>query len=225
MEHEHVTGLEYQARVRRTNVIGVAAGLATLGAGMVVVRHGTVSAVEESAFSFVNSWPGWLYAVAWPLQQLGNLLLGPAVVVAALLFRKYRLAVAAVVATVLKLASERIVKTFVTRERPGTSIGPDIVTRGDVSRSGESFVSGHAVLVAALATVVTPYLPGRWKALPWVLVGAVMLGRVYVGAHNPLDVICGAALGIAIGCVVNLALPAADQGRRSAHEHATDARI
>ena len=31
-----------------------------------------------------------------------------------------------------------------------------------------------------------------------------MVGRVYVGAHNPLDVVCGAALGIAIAGVVNL---------------------
>ena len=51
---------------------------------------------------------------------------------------------------------------------------------------------------------MTPYLPGRWKLVPWVLVVAVMVGRVYVGAHNPLDVVCGAALGVAIAGVVNL---------------------
>ena len=28
---------------------------------------------------------------------------------------------------------------------------------------GESFVSGHAVLVAAIACLVVPYLRGRWK--------------------------------------------------------------
>ena len=31
-----------------------------------------------------------------------------------------------------------------------------------------------------------------------------MVGRVYVGAHNPLDVVCGAALGVAIAGAVNL---------------------
>ena len=40
--------------------------------------------------------------------------------------------------------------------------------------------------------------------VPWVLVGLVMVGRVYVGAHNPLDVVCGAALGVAIGSGLNL---------------------
>ena len=99
----------------------------------------------------------------------------------------------------LKLLLERAVKAAVTRERPGTSIGSDIEVRGDVSISGESFVSGHAVLVVALAMLVAPYLRGRWRYLPWVAVALVLVTRVYVGAHNPLDVICGAALGFAIG--------------------------
>jgi undecaprenyl-diphosphatase len=135
---------------------------------------------------------------------------GPLVAVAALVARRPRLAIAAVLATVLKLVTERAVKAVVTRERPGTSIAPDIEVRGDVHLSGASFVSGHAALVAALAGVLTPYLPGRWKALPWAAVVAVMVGRVYVGAHNPLDVICGAALGVAIGSCLNLivAVPA-----------------
>lgn len=98
-----------------------------------------------------------------------------------------------------------MVKAIVTRTRPGTSIGPDVHLRGDVSIGGESFVSGHAVLVTAIAGVVAPYLPGRSKVLPWGIVALVMVTRVYVGAHNPLDVICGAGLGLAIAGCLNLA--------------------
>ena len=77
-----------------------------------------------------------------------------------------------------------------------------------MSTAGESFVSGHGILVAALAGVITPYLPARWRPVPWAVVGLVMLARVYVGAHNPLDVVCGAALGIAIAAVINIGLAA-----------------
>ena len=49
------------------------------------------------------------------------------------------------------------------------------------------------------------------------LVALVMFGRIYVGAHNPLDVVCGAALGVAIASAINLvlAVPAADSATPS----------
>jgi glycosyltransferase 2 family protein len=186
--------------------IAVAGGLGVLGAGLVVVRDGTVPRLERSVFRAINDLPEWLYPLIWPFQQVGVLAIGPAVAIVALVLRRYRLAAAAVLATVLKLVTERLVKMIVSRQRPGTSIGDDIEMRGDVSAAGESFVSGHAVLVASLATLVTPYLPGRWRFVPWALVAGVLLGRVYVGAHNPLDVVCGAGLGVAIGGALILVL-------------------
>ena len=191
---------------RRIDAWGVAGGLAVLVAGMVVVRHGTVSASERDVFTAVNDLPDGLYPVAWPFEQAGNAVVGPLVALVAWGLHRRRLALAVVAATLAKLVLERVVKVVVTRERPGTSIGPDVHLRGEVPPDGESFVSGHAVLVAALACLVTPYLAGRWKAVPWALLALVLVARVYVGAHNPLDVVCGAALGIAIGSGVNLGL-------------------
>jgi undecaprenyl-diphosphatase len=193
---------------RRDGLAIIGAGLAVLVIGAVIARDGEVPGWEESIFRAVNDLPEAIYPVLWPFQQLGALVVGPVLAVIALVLRKYWLALALLVATILKLVTERAVKVFVTRERPGTSIGPDIHTRGDVSLSGESFVSGHAVLVAAIAGVLTPYLPPRWKPVPWVLVGLVMITRVYVGAHNPLDVVCGVALGVAIAAAINLGVDA-----------------
>lgn len=198
-------GSPTSARTNR-DASALVAGLAVLALGMVAVRHGRVSSAEKWTFHRINDLPGWLYGAAWPLQQIGALAVGLIVAIVALVMHRRRLAIAALLVTVLKLVSERGVKAIVSRERPGTSIGADVNLRGDVPPAGESFVSGHAVLVAGLAGVIAPFLPGRWRLVPWAVVLGVMIGRVYVGAHNPLDVVCGAALGVAIAAIVRLAL-------------------
>lgn len=198
--------------VRRPgDAVAVAGGLAVVAGGMLVVRSGHVPGWERSTFDAMNGLPDTLYGPLWPFQQIGNVVVGPVLALAALAWRRYRLAAALLVATVLKLGGERLVKALVSRQRPGTSIGRGVELRGDVHATGESFVSGHAVMVAAVACLVVPYLPRPWRPVPWVLVGLVMVARVYVGAHNPLDVMCGAALGVAIGSLLNLvfAVPAA----------------
>jgi len=110
---------------------------------------------------------------------------------------------------VLKLVVERIIRDRLTadldRQRPGTSQA-NAVLRGRVPVEGHSFPSGHVILVAALAAIVTPMLPRRWSALPWAAVGLVAFGRVYVGAHNPLDVTAGCGVGLTVGALLDFAL-------------------
>ena len=72
----------------------------------------------------INGLPGALYPVLWPFQQLGVLVVGPIAALVAACFRRFRLALLLLVATVAKLVLERVVKAIVTRARPATSIGP-----------------------------------------------------------------------------------------------------
>jgi membrane-associated phospholipid phosphatase len=46
----------------------------------------------------------------------------------------------------------------------------------------------------------------------------VMFARVYVGAHNPLDVVCGVALGVVLGALINLVLGAPRRSRVAQQE-------
>jgi predicted Ser/Thr protein kinase len=62
------------------------------------------------------------------------------------------------------------------------------------------------VVVLALATVASPYLPRRSRRIAWGLAITVCLARMYVGAHLPLDVVGGAALGWMAGALVHLVL-------------------
>ncbi|MPZ71257.1 MAG: phosphatase PAP2 family protein, partial [Actinobacteria bacterium] len=74
--------------------------------------------------------------------------------------------------------------------------------------SGLGFVSGHAAVATALATVIAAYTGPALTITVAVLAATVALARIYVGAHLPLDVIGGAALGWAIGSLIHfLVLP------------------
>jgi membrane-associated phospholipid phosphatase len=79
------------------------------------------------------------------------------------------------------------------------------VIRGAAAH-GRGFVSGHAAVVTALLAVAWPALGRRGRIVASALVAAVCLARVHVGAHLPLDVVGGAALGLAVGGVVRLVL-------------------
>ena len=60
-----------------------------------------------------------------------------------------------------------------------------------------SFPSGHATASFACATVLAFHAP-RAAPVFFILAAAIAWSRVYVGVHYPLDVLGGAALGVAI---------------------------
>jgi membrane-associated phospholipid phosphatase len=104
----------------------------------------------------------------------------------------------------LKLGLERAIKLVVERERPGTTV-PDAILRG-VNPAGLSFTSGHAIITFAIAGLLALVLPRRWGIVAFVLATCNAIARVYLGAHNPLDVVGGAAVGLAIAAVLDLLL-------------------
>jgi undecaprenyl-diphosphatase len=192
----------------QAHLVVAVVGLLIVTVCAVIVRDGTVGSAERDVFHGINDLPEWLYRVFWPFQQFGNILIALVLgVVVAALLRQWWVAGAVVIAVVLKLVLERVVKEIVQRSRPGTSIG-DITMRGDVSAGGLSFVSGHAVIVTAVAGLLTPILPRRWKWVPWVFVAGNGMARIYVGAHNPLDIIGGIGVGLVIAGVLNALLVA-----------------
>ena len=131
----------------------------------------------------------------------------------ALVLRRWRLAAAAALVTVLKLLIERGVWKLVFRERPAIT-EPNAIVRGSTATTGASFVSGHVILSTGLAWAITPYLRGWWRLAPWVVVGLIAFARIYLGAHNPLDVVGGLALGFVAGGAANLIVGVPVHARR-----------
>jgi membrane-associated phospholipid phosphatase len=118
---------------------------------------------------------------------------------------KWRLVVAALLVYPLKLIVEKaVLKQIVYRPRPGAS-EPDAILR-HVPAHGPSFPSGHAIVAFALAGIVAPYLSRRWTIAAYVAALAVAFSRIYLAAHNPIDVVAGAAAGLVIAAGLNLVL-------------------
>jgi membrane-associated phospholipid phosphatase len=113
-----------------------------------------------------------------------------------------RLARELVVSGTLAWLAAKAARLMVHRGRPSALLA-GVLIRG-AKASGLGFASGHAAVAAALATAVAPYLGRRARRLVWCAVGIVGIARVYVGAHFPLDVVGGTALGWAIGSGVHL---------------------
>ena len=164
----------------------------------------TVPAVEVDAFRLVNDLPDALRFFFEPAMELGTFFAVLAVVVIALAARRPWAALSAGVSAAAGSLAAHVMRQVVQRDRP-LDLLTHVVVRGH-RITGYGYPSGHTATAAALVAGLAPHLPRPARRAAWVAVAFVGLARIYVGAHLPLDVVGGFALGSAIGAVVNLAI-------------------
>jgi undecaprenyl-diphosphatase len=110
------------------------------------------------------------------------------------------------------VAVDLVLKPSIARSRPFQSVLDARVV--GARPATYAFPSGHAASAVAGAFVTTIMLP-RMRGVLWALAVLIALSRIYVGVHYPLDVVVGAALGLAIGVLVT--------GGRAWYIHASSA--
>lgn len=92
--------------------------------------------------------------------------------------------------------SNLCIKTLVARARPFETI-PQLSTIISPPKSF-SFPSGHACSSFAVAHTIFLARKKNWEWSLYILASLISISRVYVGVHYLSDVLCGAALGMAM---------------------------
>jgi undecaprenyl-diphosphatase len=215
-------GMRSLLRPRPTDAATLAAAaavaLVVAVASTLIAAEGTVSRAEARLFHAVNDLPDALRPFMWVFQLAGLVLLPWVIAAVAAAARRWWLALCLVLVVPLKLLVEKgVVKALVDRQRPGVTVCHGDPTCGHfrgVPLEGQSYVSGHAVIAWSVATLLVPYLGRRGRVVVVAIAAMNSIARVYLGAHNPLDVVGGASLGVLVGAAL---LGVVQPARRDRH--------
>ncbi|MEY2583304.1 MAG: hypothetical protein QOE09_3153 [Ilumatobacteraceae bacterium] len=201
-------GLRWAAGSRRT--VQPARRIAVAAASSIAfvlfarrAARGTISEGEERFFRAINNMSPALRAPVWLVMQSGSLAAVP-LTAAAVFSRDKKTALAVLIDGTAVWALSKQVKRMIKRGRPGHHLA-DVVIHGAAQR-GAGFPSGHAAVATTLTAIATRVLPKRAARVVWAVPVLVGASRQFVGAHLPLDVVGGAAMGLSMGTLTNLAL-------------------
>ncbi len=165
------------------------------------------------AINGLGDGPEWLYQALDPHTRNYILLTTITAIAAAFVLRRPRYAVGAVLGVLLAGylagAALEVVKLFIERARPEEVLGAQIqLSHGRSWAHLASYPSGHLIVTAAMATAAATAV--RALRVPLLAyVGVVAITRITFGAHFPLDVLVGAALGYELGLFTARLLAAA----------------
>ncbi len=179
---------------KRLDALACAVGLGLAGmAALVADRHPRLDRWLFASLNHHEAEP----AVMRLVQQLGTPWVLPSTAIVALATGRRRLALAAMLGLPVEKALEVGIKKLRPTARP-LYVEPTVL-RDDAPVGGESFPSGHAAIAFTAVRLVAPYLPRRLYALLYACAALSAGVRISQGAHHPLDLAGGVALGVGTG--------------------------
>ncbi len=174
---------------------------AATGVAMVLVslreaRRPDVSASELRVFRGANDAPDALRIPVRAVMQAGTSVTVPAVAAVAAATGRRRLAVELVTGGTLAWLGAKALKRLGGRGRPDALL-PDVRLRESIG-GDLGWVSGHTAVATTLAAIAWPHVPRSARPVLVAVVAITAFGRMYVGAHLPLDLVGGAGLGLVV---------------------------
>jgi undecaprenyl-diphosphatase len=182
--------------IKRFLPAAVAGGI--LVATTVAAKRG-VPPWEHRTFSAINDLPDALAPFVWPPMQFGSLT-SPFALGALAYSRNRRPEPAAsiIAAGFAAWIMAKGMKKLVGRGRPHDFDSETNLRLWTEIDGSLGFVSGHAAVAMASAGIIHRHVSPGLGAAVYGLAGIVGLSRIYAGAHLPIDVLGGAALGVLV---------------------------
>jgi membrane-associated phospholipid phosphatase len=187
------------------DVLLFAVGAALFDGSRVLVLREGITSREEALFRAANDAPDELTVPVRSVMQMGTFITVPIAATVAFLAGRRELAAALGLGGTAAWMLAKQAKPFGGRPRPAAIL--DGVRTRERIEGDLGWVSGHTAVATTIAA--TTWVGGpRWLR-PFLLGGVVTTayGRMYVGAHLPLDLVGGAGLGMMTSAVMRRLLP------------------
>ena len=162
--------------------------------------------IDLYLFNLINQFAGrwvWLdYVAMFCADYLGYVLLLLLLVLLAVNYKKYwKMIIEAVIAAAItRFVLADFIRWLWFKPRP--FVAENFIPLIDQSPKEAAFPSGHASFFFALSTIVYFYNK-KLGILFYVASFFIVISRVFVGVHWPLDILAGAILGILMGWILN----------------------
>lgn len=186
----------------RTYVRLVIAALLFGAATSVAAQH-TLVGVELSVFRLINNLPEFLRAPMWLATQLGSVWFLVCLVILEVHRRRKQFALRLLLNGSAAYILTELLKRVIGRARPEYLVSGVHVR--ELFVSGLGFPSGHATMATIAALTLYSSVAKRYRIWLYVWVVSVMISRVYLGVHAPLDVVAGVCVGVLMRPVVDYA--------------------
>ena len=191
--------------------MAVGTGLVGLVVTALVAASGSPGSTEVAVFRWFNDPQrafGAVMAIVNPLLRPVPLtvLIVAALALLGLTRREdfVRLVTAASAAGIIASVLDNIVKRIVDRGRPPAYLTDVLVHGYPTDPRGSGYPSSHTAVAIAVVVGAWPWLNAPWRVCGVVAATLIGLNRMYVGAHFPLDIVGGVAVGLIAGGIVLL---------------------